>query len=124
MQDNEMYDVLRASRNEPCGGHFADKRTAYKVLCTRYYWPTLFKDAKKFVLSCDACQWMGIPVASDEIPFQSQISIEPFEKWALEFVGPISLMSKKKKYILVCTNYVTKWVEVKALYVSTKKAVV
>lgn len=56
VQEDEMHDILSASHNEPCGGHFFDKRMTYKFLRTRYYWPTLFKDTKKFVLSCDACQ--------------------------------------------------------------------
>ena len=41
--------------------------------------------------------------------------VEPFDKWALYFVGPINPHSKKKSYILVCTDYMRKWVEVVAL---------
>jgi transposase InsO family protein len=50
--------------------------------------------------------------------------IEPFEKWALDFVGPISPMSRRKNYILVCMDYVTKWVEIKSLFRAIEKSVV
>ena len=67
---------------------------------------------------------MGKHVQSDEMPLQPQVLIEPFERWALYFVGPITPMSKKKRCILVCTDYVTKLVEAKALYQANEQSVV
>jgi len=67
---------------------------------------------------------MGRPYPSNEMSLQTQMLIEDFEKWALNSMGPISPTSKKKKYILFCTDYVTKWVEAKALYSATEKALV
>ena len=58
---------------------------------------------------------MGNPIKQDEMSLQPQILIEPFEKWALDFVGTINRASKKKKYILVCMDYLTKWVEAKSI---------
>ena len=96
MRENEIFVILEACHDEPCGGHFDDKIIAYKVLNSGYRWPTLFKDAKTYVKSSDNFQRMEKPVQSNEMPLQPQVLIEPFERWAPEFVGPITPISKKK----------------------------
>jgi hypothetical protein len=93
------------------------------VLHSGYYWPNIFKDAAKYVRSCDSYQRLGRPTSFDEMPLQAQVMIEPFEKWALDFVGPISPMSHRKNYILACMDCVTKWVEAKALFRATENFV-
>ena len=58
------------------------------------------------------------------MPLQTHVLIEPFEKWALDFVCPIYPTSWKKRYILVSTDYVTKLVEENSLYKAIEKYVV
>ena len=67
---------------------------------------------------------MGQPNILDEMPLQPQLVVEPFDRWALDFVGPINPSSKQKAYILVCTDYMTKWVEDVALMKANDQAVI
>ena len=113
--EDETYDILHACHDEPCGGHFVGKRTSMKVLNTRYYWPTLHKDVVSYARKCDRCQRMGRPTRSNEMPLNPQVVVNPFDKWGMDFVGPIDPPSNGKSYILICNDYVTKWVEVKAM---------
>jgi len=66
---------------------------------------------------------MGKPTPKDEMPLQPQVTFEPFEKWGMDFVGPINPPSNQKQYIIVCTNYLPKWVETKAIKAATKEKV-
>ncbi|KAK1666958.1 hypothetical protein QYE76_055117, partial [Lolium multiflorum] len=52
----EQQEILSKCHGSAYGGHHAGERTAQKVLQSGFYWPTLFKDARKFILSCDECQ--------------------------------------------------------------------
>lgn len=57
---------------------------------------------------------------ANEMPLFPQVMIEPIEKWAIDFVGPINPTSLNKKHILVCTNFFTKWVGAKAISFATE----
>jgi len=62
---------------------------------------------------------MGKPTKRDEMSLQPRISLEPFDEWSLDFVGPIDPPSYQKRHILRCIFYFTKLVEVKAMKIAT-----
>ena len=66
---------------------------------------------------------MGQPGKADEVPLQAQLVLKPFEKWAIDFVGPFNPPSQQKVHILVCIDYATKWVEAKVVVKATEQVV-
>ena len=77
------------------------------VLQSGFYWPTLFKDARKFVLSCDECQRIGNISRRQEMPMNYSLVIEPFDVWGFDYMGPFPA-SNGYTHILVVVDYVTK----------------
>jgi hypothetical protein len=67
------------------------------------------RDVKSFVDSCDQCQRTGTPSFRNHWPLTPIIPLAPFEKWGIDFIRPISLVSTQKKgYIILATDYATK----------------
>ena len=52
------------------------------------------------------------------------MTLEPFDKWGKDFIRSIDPPSEQKKYIIVCINYLTKWVETKDVKIETEEKVV
>jgi len=67
---------------------------------------------------------MGNPTPRDEMPLQPQVTFEPFDKWGMDFIGPINPPSKQRHYIILCTDYLTKWDETKAIKAETEEKMV
>ena len=63
------------------------------------------------------------PTPRDEIPLQPQVTLSHLTSGAFHFVGTIDPPSKKKQYIIMGTDYFTKWGETKAIKVATKEKV-
>ena len=67
---------------------------------------TLFKHARKFVLSCDKCQRIGNIGKRQEIPMNYSLAVEPFDVWGFDYMGPFP-SSNRYPHFLVVVDYVT-----------------
>ena len=85
----------------------------HKILQEGLGWPTIHMDTKSFCRHCDIFQRTGKPSRYDEMPLALQITLQAFDKWAVDFVGMISPPRKRigTCYIITTTDYLTRWDE-------------
>ena len=119
LSHSEALYVLAELHEGVCGNHSGGRFLAHRVHSQGYYWPTMKKDAAAYVKKCDKCQrYAPIP----HMPSETLKPISgpwPFAQWGMDIVEPLPAAPAQKKFLLIATDYFSKWVEAEA-YASIK----
>jgi hypothetical protein len=70
----------------------------------------MYDDAKSFIRRCSQCQRHGNINTRDAIPLISNLQLDIFDVWGIDFMGSFP-NSEGCEYILVAVDYVSKWIE-------------
>ena len=91
-------------------GHFGIERGA-NSLKRRYYWHSWYADLTKHIRACVACNQRKGPQRRTKPPCKQYLSSTPLQRMAMDILGPLPLTERGNKYVLVCGDYFSKWME-------------
>ena len=88
MSDREQQGILSHFHENACGGHFYSQKIAIKVLQSRFYWSSLFKDAHTICRECEKGQRLGKISRRHMMPLNSILVVDLYNVWGIDFLGP------------------------------------
>ena len=107
---NQRRRVLNFCHDIRSSGHLGIKKTLSKIR-QRYYWPGLQNDVRAYIAGCDACWKRKRLAKTKRAPMQIVRSGVPMERLATDILGELPETENGNKYILIVSDYFTKWTE-------------
>jgi hypothetical protein len=89
--------VLKELHDGRTGGNFTGNSNAHKILRVDYYWPTLLRDSHTYTRNYKNCQISMGREKRAVVSLQPVAVFRPFEKWGLDIIGEITLISSKQQ---------------------------
>jgi transposase InsO family protein len=104
--------IMKQLHDTRLGGHLGVTKTLARIK-QRFYWPGCKKDVKLWCKKCNCCaQKNGLKTkaAMQHVP----VGV-PLQKVALDVMGPFPTSDQGNSYVLVVSDYFTRWVEAYAI---------
>ena len=104
------YQIMKEHHDEMSGGHFGRNKTCAKIT-NRYFWPRMIKDIINWCESCTVCAARKRPPPGRARHHPILSFEQPFDLVGMDFLGPLTTTTNGNKYIIVFTDYLSRWVE-------------
>jgi hypothetical protein len=101
--------ILYEYHDSPVGGHQGMNKT-FREIRKRYEWPNMKRDIEKYVIRCKICQMNKNLSPRCKAPVEITTTSHPFERCALDIVGPTAMTNKGNRYILTFQDDLTKFI--------------
>ena len=107
---SERRTALTQYHDSKTSGHLGVTKTLTK-LRQRYYWPGMQSDVRSYIAGCDKCSRKKGFQQTRRAPMQIAQSYAPMDRIATDILGELPATSAGNRYILVVSDYYTKWTE-------------
>ncbi|RWS18083.1 integrase core domain protein-like protein, partial [Leptotrombidium deliense] len=111
------HQILESYHDDIISGHVGLTKTYHKIKL-KYFWPKLRKHVKHYIASCASCQSRKNQCRK---PIGNLQSIRPgniYEMVGIDVLGRFPKSHKGNRYIIVCTDYASRYAETMACEVA------
>jgi hypothetical protein len=112
--ESGIEQVFMMCHDDMGGGHLGFKKTWPKVR-DRFYWKTMYRDTYLWVKSCTPCAKRKSPEPARSNLKPINVAEEPWDMAGVDILGPLRETVNGNKYIVVFTDYLTRWPEAFAI---------
>ncbi|PAA78757.1 hypothetical protein BOX15_Mlig016452g7 [Macrostomum lignano] len=103
--------ALSQAHESAFAGHLGTRKTCQR-LEQRFWWPTMTKDVKDFVATCDKCQKTARVPGNHKVPLVQVPGVEEaFTKVIIDISGPYTRTASGHQYILSIIDAATRFPE-------------
>ncbi|GFV35706.1 retrovirus-related Pol polyprotein from transposon 412 [Trichonephila clavipes] len=108
-------DILRHFHDAPTAGHLGFAKT-YDRIRKRFYWPGMYRNVVRYVMHCRECQRRkSVPQRPPGRLVPIPPATAPFHRIGIDLLGRFPKSAHGNKWIIVCTDYSTRYAITKAL---------
>ncbi|CAF4246300.1 unnamed protein product [Rotaria sp. Silwood2] len=111
-----IHSLLRACHDDPMSGsHFSTDRMYYKIR-NQFWWPRMRTTIQRYVRNCRLCIQFNLSRNKKHGHLRSiPLPEGPFALIGMDYCGPLPRTPRENQYVLVITDYFTRYITAVAL---------
>ena len=106
--------ILKEIHNSLTSAHLGEQKTLSR-LKERFYWPGHYNDVTDWCKRCVVCSRRKSPVPKNQAALQPVKAGYPLQIVATDILGPLPKSQNGNMYVLVASDYFTRWAEAYAI---------
>ena len=124
LPQNILPKLMHEFHDSPLAGHIGITKT-YNKIRERYWWPHMIRDITNYIKTCDLCQrrksprklrWpirsiLPTPDKQQSNDKDESIVYLPFSEVVVDVLGPLPQTARRKKFIVIFIDRLTRWPE-------------
>lgn len=121
---SSRIEILKECHDDPKSSHQGVQKTIDRVM-DRYYWPGVSRDVKEYVKKCEICRMSKTDnIKAPGLMGKAKQAQTPWQVISMDLLGPFPRSQQGNSYLLVISDWLTKFPCIIALRTAVARNVV